>query len=1716
MKRKSLLGLLLVGILAIAFVFGAMIIGTQAEETKIVFAVGDLTVEELGVEGATYTADIMGALSVLDENSRKHASDLVAEIHFKGNTTGGDQGNLLFAQKTIWREDGTKLPISIIGHDTDSPRDAYIYLDGIGGWYTCANDYTFVNLTLPVGDQVTYFYAGSGNVRMDNVKLLSGGEITIATVADRTAQYMNAKAAAEYVVKDVAGIIKPDVSRLPCGDAWYTIRTSEEYMATGTVYEDANGEKYVDKDLTGSDGSLYGDYSHAGNTGGGQYLNACVYYEAILGLDCRENDWTPTSYVLDAGLQKILQEAAHAAVLEVYGEDHFKNPVPYERQGDGVVNLLMMGSSSSFYMRDELHFMAEHMGIKFRVVHAYSSGIKMSTQWAWTRDGNGKWTVYTEWNGKTTEKKDQKMTDFVALWDWDAIVTYETGGSFGPKKVGYGYNENTIAESIKFVDKADEFINYVYDYNTNNANARYFWFNTVGAPVGAPGPSDSAEGFVFADNNTTAAYAGWTQADLERYSENGKVVSSITLGEGMSFGSRVNAVGYMLTAPESPFTDETAAEVKFIDLAGFETELDVRPVNTLAKLILDADTAATDMIPIKRGYSPASAEFHVKKGSAGDVQVYGYSANSSGKNTYGDVTVRWTGGLIAKIDLLYGVHLTGDLNLIIDPPEGTTFTTGMIRMAFGSAQITGDVSFYAKNCTMASFYGGGNLGEGIVSNTMTGCNVSGDYFGVRVGSAAKVYNTITDSTIGGMYCGGHWSGDSTVVGPIVNNIDGLVLTGSLGESASGTYYGGSSTGGSKYSAKVNAGSIDVGGKTETLSVYNNIKSIELAAGFYGGSRGGTCNGVRNDIESIKGTTFYGAGGASGTYGNATTNIKTAVLTGNFYGGASSSNSGNATENINIDIGSITLGGNYYGGNLQSKVSGTIKNVLRGGTITGAFYGGSADKTAKNVTNEIYGGTFNGAFYGGNAAENNDAITNTVNAGTFNGAFYGGTAGGTSAGVTNNINGGNFVLGFAGANYSGTVNGDVVNNVNGGNFLAFNGAFLEVSARPIVTGDVLNTVKGPVVVSKTFSGGGGGSNKSFLPKVAGTIVNVFDENEKGEAPVVGSPASETTAFGYYGGGHHVQACQGIVNHIKAGTFKKIWMGGGQYQGYLEEDTSFVADANTPAGVEKGKYCFINIFEGGTFESTQDNRNYVWGGTIGFNSSYKHGALLGGVYSEVSGDPVFEMRFIGGHRGYATNENQPTTVKISGGTFNNDVFMFSSQLGTGNCSKVHTGNATITGGTFNKAVYGGTNGSGSVTNGTLTVKGGIFNGALTAGSLTPSTGSFALTLEPCEADIVLKKAVAARNDSETVALKGGDKKLVLASNAAITASSYDGTALNLHSGAGWTKGATYLTLPTAEYNANITAAKEAGAGGDLKMVVNGAETKWIGMDSASIYGVNLILDQKIGLRLWLNKAEVDAIGNDFTYAITCDGKTLAGGTYSDLTAKAEVKKQGETDYYTLVLGGLEPAAFHKAITFEGDGLDSAIYSINDILSIVITNKNSAFGEGFVTLAKSLWNYGIEAYDRFSGKTSELAKETISAPADAEIIASATDGTFADAKIAGRALVLREAVGLRIYLNLQNGVKAEDLTFILNGTELGEELLQIREENGNGYNASVTLYVSAKAMDRILNVSITKGDEKVGSYSDSIASICQQYRTANGVDADLCTAILRYIQAVPGMND
>ena len=66
-----------------------------------------------------------------------------------------------------------------------------------------------------------------------------------------------------------------------------------------------------------------GDYYHDGDIGGGQYLNACVWYEVLMGKSCVGNTWRPP-YELSEEKIAILQAAAHEAVAAVYGADHAK------------------------------------------------------------------------------------------------------------------------------------------------------------------------------------------------------------------------------------------------------------------------------------------------------------------------------------------------------------------------------------------------------------------------------------------------------------------------------------------------------------------------------------------------------------------------------------------------------------------------------------------------------------------------------------------------------------------------------------------------------------------------------------------------------------------------------------------------------------------------------------------------------------------------------------------------------------------------------------------------------------------------------------------------------------------------------------------------------------------------------------------------------------------------------------------------------------------------------------------------------------------------------------------------------------------------------------------------------------------------------------------------------------------------------------------------
>ena len=90
---------------------------------------------------------------------------------------------------------------------------------------------------------------------------------------------------------------------IPCGSAWKLARNHPQI-----------GDVLCNKGPNGDDSK--GDRYHEGTTGGGQYLNACVWFETITGQSCIGNTWRPTDYQLDENRAQLLQKIAHQAVAE--------------------------------------------------------------------------------------------------------------------------------------------------------------------------------------------------------------------------------------------------------------------------------------------------------------------------------------------------------------------------------------------------------------------------------------------------------------------------------------------------------------------------------------------------------------------------------------------------------------------------------------------------------------------------------------------------------------------------------------------------------------------------------------------------------------------------------------------------------------------------------------------------------------------------------------------------------------------------------------------------------------------------------------------------------------------------------------------------------------------------------------------------------------------------------------------------------------------------------------------------------------------------------------------------------------------------------------------------------------------------------------------------------------------------------------------------------
>ena len=131
----------------------------------------------------------------------------------------------------------------------------------------------------------------------------------VGTAGNGTVTTAETQAANHQRNHDVARLIceEYDLINVPSGDAWASIRAEGYDMLCGRIGKGTNHE---------------GDYYHDGDVGGGQYLNAAVWFETITGQSVVGNTYRPVykyngeEIPLNSAMTyEKLQEAAHQAVL---------------------------------------------------------------------------------------------------------------------------------------------------------------------------------------------------------------------------------------------------------------------------------------------------------------------------------------------------------------------------------------------------------------------------------------------------------------------------------------------------------------------------------------------------------------------------------------------------------------------------------------------------------------------------------------------------------------------------------------------------------------------------------------------------------------------------------------------------------------------------------------------------------------------------------------------------------------------------------------------------------------------------------------------------------------------------------------------------------------------------------------------------------------------------------------------------------------------------------------------------------------------------------------------------------------------------------------------------------------------------------------------------------------------------------------------------------
>ena len=1744
MRNAKLWSVLLAAVLLCACVVGMLGTGASASDSRIPVATDTYVV---GTDGDTIRAclekaaeETWGATDVLEIQFSGEDSSMYASP----NPENGISGYTLFEVATIFREDNTKLPIVIRGMDEDKAA----LLKGGSNGYNGTNDYYFTNLTINGGKSgaSVSFYAGSGKMVFENTQHNNTGytyyygdcQATDAFIGwDETklAANVNEDGLLETGIVFGNGCTGLNPGTLPSGydDMHFAaVGFNGDATVNPEIYALRRAKANVTAPLTEDEVETVKEAATTATFKNANILSAedCIVKpwdlsaSLVIDLGTVATVSSTTADIQYSGARKGVSPVREATIEVISGGVHYLaadgHNASWNETTVGDTRVIVRGGRLGGYgdVGIRLTNLGMHVGNLTFEIHEDDPNVPTYTPWIQTVANSSKATT-------------RIFGDYYFLMTGGTIgkaVTSTANGYYGaPQSTGTVVNEIRGGQIWQFssVRFGGEFVE-----NTPISTVLPGTGETLTAKVAVHNIiSGGTFGGVDADG-VVVANTGYFVGSRDGGDENvpPSVCSEITGGTFYCFAGGNRTYSNNFDAHIYNFISGTTEKYPtflkdFHGACSYRTTREVTNVIKGYPVFRDTDgttrnifggTTQGTVLKINNYLSgmPVFNDFY--GGCSGKAITDSANNNALVKDLYNVIALDASETAIGNY--VWG----GNGYYAFNGVDGATADAGNSKNEVYGSLVT---DIYSG--TFGTFRAESSIGTDkcdIVCNVYGG-TWNGNFMAVNR-TYGKTNNTVKDYTVytniydGTFKTNLYMGGQNTRNQPIVNNV--------YGGNFSTSYNGGNSN------AK-NYGYYG-GGEGWSLSVENNIYGGTFSGRFFGAGKRGA-NSVVNNLYGGTYGPWHDFMGASSAEAGCTMEI-----TNNFYGGDSAAN---WIYGGNMEGSCGTITNTFYSGkdnpcrdpenelykyyDAATMLEGGFKfrdQVICGGGYTETLY---TSNTCEGITNLIKGGCFTKeggsttyiTIHGGmrwgiiNGDVQNDVITGKYY------RIYGGSDYGVINGtITNNygkvLEEGEeapeltFYNNVGSSTSIGYVYGGGYDNVNFPSKISAALAVEEASrtaiqkmyaslAEGLEEGETYNCTTGDIVTNiyygsfRQFYGGSYGlTTAGVTSNIASITNNIYG------GTFTDTKVGSSTNHAYYGGcGRNANIIGGITNNVYGGVFNTNFYGGTPGSGTVVCPTiknNFYGgegcSTNKTFYLGNGAPTYTGTVHS-IFYAADDNypgfnakKTYVYGGC---SNTHNNTTAEYAVINEIRGGTFVGFWGIGG--GSSTNANVNVKTVISGGVFNGyDNNSLKNSVAGATRNGAMNGNVLleISGGVFNGAVvggviYGADASAADTINGNVTVAitGGEFNSNIFAvtkpgSNVSMAEGKTAAVYVTQTAGKTLKLGGEAHIDTFTA---NGDE-IAIAVDTDLVIDDLTG-ALNLKQTEGW-EAHDYLSIPAgSSYSITESPAIYGSYVADDTILVKGFGT--------TVAGATLRLSDRVGVRILLNKDEIDSLGDAFSYKVEMGETVLAEGTKADL-----VDYQG---YYSFVIEGIGLNKFNEKLVLSSPFIAEDLeYSIADLAVLAQTAwaenaKWKAYADAVIEL-NNVYNLGAE--------------NTLT-PAEVTTTCTGAKGEADDVASANVSLLMSDAAGLRLVVTLNNAPTGAKV--LVNGDELTAEHFTV---DGNVITTEVFFAHEYLAETFVISVQSDAGVHM--TYTASIEALANELASDDtNENKDNATAFLCYIQ-------